>query len=54
LIAPSEDNGLKALSVVVCDKIAILDKKTIIGSIGRLEEKTQRAVDIAVAKQLGL
>lgn len=53
-VMASSQNGLKVPSLVVCDKIATLDKKTIIGSIGRLEEKVQNAVDNAIIKVLGL
>ncbi|HMO78370.1 MAG TPA: type II toxin-antitoxin system PemK/MazF family toxin [Candidatus Paceibacterota bacterium] len=53
-IAPSKENGLKVQSEVVCDKIATLDRKTIIGQIGHLESKAQKDVDKLVTKLLGL
>ena len=41
-IAPSEENGLKADSVVVCNKVATLEKAIIIGELGLLEESILR------------
>jgi mRNA interferase MazF len=53
-LAPSNKNGLKTASVIICDKIATLDKKIIIGSIGTLEKNIQTKVDVTLAKVLGL
>jgi len=39
-IVPSESNGIKVPSKIVCDKIATLDKKIIIGSIGQCDVVT--------------
>ena len=53
-VTPSKKNGLKVASVIICDKIATLDKKIIIGSIGTLEKSVQTKVDAALTKVLGL
>ena len=53
-LAPTVLNGIKVPSMIVCDKIATLDKKIILGSIGVLELDTQHFVDCAVTKALGL
>ena len=33
-VEPNEYNGLKIISAIVCDKIATLDKKIVVGKIG--------------------
>jgi len=47
-VQPTVDNGLKAVSKVVCSKIATLDKKVIIGELGTLE----KAPLIKISKEL--
>lgn len=37
LIAPTHSNGLKNHSLVVIDKLATLQKKVVLGELGRLE-----------------
>lgn len=53
-VKPTKYNGLKAVSTVVCDKIATLDVKIIIGQIGSLEETTINSVAIKIKQILGL
>lgn len=36
-VKPSKKNGIKVPSVIICDKIATLDKKIIVGKIGECE-----------------
>ena len=44
-IQPSRDNGLKTESVIVCSKIATLDKKVILGELGVITSGIQKEVD---------
>ncbi len=53
-VVPTKNNGLKVTSEIICDKIATLDKKIVLGSIGRLEEETLTKVDVVLRKILGL
>lgn len=53
-VAPTKNNGLKVSSGIVCNKIATLDKKTILGQIGSLDKKTLCEVEVKVAYALGL
>ncbi len=53
-VYPSIQNGLKVHSLIVCDKIATLDKKTILGSIGTLESATLIKIDTYLKQVLGL
>ena len=48
-ISPSEKNGLKMPSVVVCSKIATLEKTVILGELGTLEEKSMKQVKSTLA-----
>jgi len=43
-VAPSEENGLKVASAVICSKIATLEKTVILGELGILEEKFLKQV----------
>ena len=45
VVQPRKKNGLKSKSVVKVNKIATLQKKTIIGEIGTLENDTLSLVD---------
>lgn len=53
-VSPNQTNGIKVSSVIVCDKIATLDKKTILGLIGTLDANLQSLVDKALCTVLGL
>lgn len=53
-IEPTKQNGLKTDSTIICDKIATLDKKIILGAIGTLEKMAQVKVDIILKQVLGL
>ncbi len=53
-IAPSPQNGIKVPSGVVCNKIATLDKKIVVGKIGKAEAEAVLAVDIELRKVLSL
>lgn len=58
LISPSdhdfEKTGLKAPSVIRCNKIATLDKKIILGEMGELSPSQQKTVNKALKLALGL
>jgi len=53
-IKPDKDNGIKTSSHIVCDKLATLDKKIILGELGFISKITQKSVDIELKKVLGL
>jgi mRNA interferase MazF len=53
-VASTETNGIKVPSVIVCDKIATLDKKIVLGQLGRLEAAIQAKVDKTITEVLGL
>ncbi len=53
-IIPSEQNGIKLKSAIVCGKIATLDKNIILGTLGMIESDVQHKVDIALKLVLGL
>jgi mRNA interferase MazF len=53
-VLPSSINGIKLASVIVCDKIATLDKKIILGQLGHLERELQMKVDATITRVLGL
>jgi mRNA interferase MazF len=53
-IEPSVHNGLKVSSAVVCDKIATLDGKVILGKIGECSSAHVVAVDAELRTVLGL
>lgn len=50
IVEPSGYNGLKTKSSIKCSKIATLDKKIVIGEIGRLLGSDQQKVDRKLAK----
>jgi len=47
-------SGLKVESTVRCDKIATLDKKIILGEIGKLKPGTMKTINSALQSVLGL
>jgi mRNA interferase MazF len=53
-ITPSDSNGLKLPSVVVCSKIATFSKKIILGELGTLSEENKKEVLKSVRVVLGL
>ena len=53
-VKPTKQNGLKTASTIICDKIATLDKKIILGAIGVLEKEDQVKVDTNLKQVLGL
>jgi mRNA interferase MazF len=53
-IMPTQQNGIKIASYIICDKIATLDRKIVLGQLGRLESEVQSKVDKTVAAVLGL
>ncbi len=53
-IMPTTKNGIKVTSVIVCHKIATLDKKIIIGTIGVSEGVVIDAVNKALKVVLSL
>lgn len=53
-VNPTKQNGIKLKSVIVCDKIATLDKKIVLGCIGKLEPLLQSEVNEALTQVLGL
>ena len=53
-IKPSVKNGIKVPSTIVCDKIATLDKKIIVGKIGECEPDILEAVNGKLKNIFGL
>lgn len=53
-VAQTKENGLKVASVIKCTKVATLDKKIILGSLGTLEASVCKQMDSAIKKALGL
>jgi mRNA interferase MazF len=53
-VSPSSRNGIKVNSYIICDKIATLDCKMVIGSIGTIESTVQVRVDLELKAILGL
>lgn len=53
-VSPTKQNGIKVKSVIVCDKIATLDKKIVLGCIGKLELSVQAEVNEALVQVLEL
>lgn len=54
LVQATEENGLKTDSVILCSKVATLDKKVILGELGILEQKYQKEVKSILKKVFGL
>lgn len=53
-ILPSKLNGLKTKSAIVCNKIATLNTKVILGELGDIESEILDQIDIELKKVLGL
>ena len=53
-ILPSDFNGLKTKSAIVCNKIATLNSKVILGELGEVESEILEQIDIELKKVLGL
>lgn len=53
-VDPSPDNGLQQPSQIMVDKAATVPRSKIGRRIGRLDDDTQRRVDHALARFLGL
>jgi mRNA interferase MazF len=53
-VEPSEENGLEKRSQVMVDKAATVVRPKVGRAIGRLDRATMDAVDIALARFLGL
>lgn len=53
-ILPSDLNGLKTKSFIVCSKIATLNSKVILGELGEIEPGILDQIDIELRKVLGL
>ena len=51
---PTESNGLRHTSLVMCDKIQTIPVGKVGGVIGRLTPEEMRSVDAAIALFLGL
>jgi len=47
-VKSSQENGLKADSVIKCSKIATLEKKIILGELGTLEKEKQKEISIRI------
>lgn len=54
VIIPDKVNGLKANSVVKCNKFATIERKIVIGEIGNLSEAEIEKVNQRMIKVLGL
>jgi mRNA interferase MazF len=50
VLAPTNENGLKGESVVKINKLATLEKKAIIGEIGKLDTVTLKKIDEMIRK----
>ena len=48
-VSPSSENGLKVASVIVCSKIATLEKTVILGELGVAEERVLKQVKAKLA-----
>jgi len=53
-IAPSSANGLKVPSVIICGKIATLEKSVLLGELGTADAKTVKQVKSKLAALLDL
>ncbi len=53
-ILPSDSNGLKTKSSIVCNKIATLNSKVILGELGEVESEVLNQIDTELKKVLGL
>ncbi len=53
-LKPSVQSGIKVPSVIVCDKIATLDTKIVLGAIGKLSDADLRQMKSVIKTVLGL
>lgn len=53
-ITPSSENGIKVPSHIICIKIATLDKKIVVGKIGKAEADVIQMVDRELQKLFSL
>ena len=53
-IEPSRQNGLKAPSAILCDKIATLDSKVIVGKIGSCSVMDVKTIDTVLRRVFGI
>lgn len=53
-ISPTEKNGLKVSSVIICSKIATLEKTVILGELGVAEKEVLKKVKSQLATILDL
>ncbi|MCA9359074.1 type II toxin-antitoxin system PemK/MazF family toxin [Candidatus Kaiserbacteria bacterium] len=53
-LKPSESNGLKVASKIVCGKIATLDSKVVLGELGVLSDSDVLLVDKELKRVLSL
>jgi mRNA interferase MazF len=54
VLSPTQTNGIKVPSQVVCSKIATLETKIVLGELGSLTHTQIHAIDSEVEKVLGL
>lgn len=54
LILPTENNGIKKISLIRTSKIATLDKTLVIGKIGSVDNKDASQLDIKLKELLQL
>lgn len=53
-VMPSDKNGLKSKSLVMCNKIATLDRSVILGQLEEIDKATLHEIEIEIKKVLGL
>lgn len=53
-LKPTQINGLKQSSKVLCSKLATLEKKIILGELGNLSQTEQKAIDASLQKVFDL
>lgn len=54
LCTPDQVNGLKVPSAILCDKIATLDIKVVVGKIGTCDDQTVVKIDVELKQLFGL
>lgn len=53
-IKPTQINGLKQPSKVICSKLATLEKKIVLGELGSISKTDQQTINSALQKVFGL
>ena len=53
-VQPTEENGLKVPSKIICAKIATVEAKIVLGELGSLSETDMTAIDTELRQALGL